>query len=87
MAQTKQQKEMIALVALVVVGALVWFSYFAKRGGSVNAFSTRGPYTPIDAVSYEGVFKDLSETQSTDYKPSGRNIFPPGKSTVRPAQI
>lgn len=78
MAQTKQQKELIVLVALVVVGTVVWFAYFGKRGTSVNAFSDHGPYVPIDAVNYGGVFKDLTDTQSTVYKASGRNIFVAG---------
>jgi len=82
MAQTKQQKEMIVLVVLVVIGILVWISYFGKHGTSVNAFSQHGPYTPIDAVSYEGVFKDLTEAQNTEYKPSGRNIFVAGPAPV-----
>ena len=85
MAQTKQQKEIIVLVALVVVGALVWIAYFGKRGASVNAFSTHGPYTPIDAVSYEGVFSGLTEAQNTAYKPSGRNIFVAGPAPVAPS--
>ena len=82
MAQTKQQKEMIALAVLVVVGALVWFSYFNKSGASVNAFSEHGPYVPIDAINYDPVFKDLTETQSAEYKPTGRNIFVAGPAPV-----
>ncbi|HTZ32961.1 MAG TPA: hypothetical protein VMH31_10920 [Methylomirabilota bacterium] len=82
MAQTKQQKEMIVLAVLAVVAALVWFAYFGKHGTSVNAFSARGPYTPIDAVNYDPVFKDLSETQNTEYKPTGRNIFVAGPAPV-----
>ena len=87
MAQTKQQKEIIALGALVAVGVLVWFAYFGKRGSSVNAFASHGPYTPIDAVSYDGVFKDLSETQNTVYKPSGRNIFVAGPAPAATTTI
>jgi hypothetical protein len=78
MAQTKQQKETIVLAVLVVVAAAVWFAYFGRNGTNDGVFSARGPYKAIDAVSYEGVFKDLQETQNTEYKASGRNIFVPG---------
>ena len=86
MAQTKQQKEIVVLVALAAIGVLVWFSYFGKHDASVSAFSAHGPYTPIDAVSYEGVFKDLTETQNTEYKASGRNIFIAGPAPVAAAE-
>lgn len=82
MAQTKQQKETMVLVALLVVGALVWFAYFGKRGTNVSALNLRGPYVPIDAVDYGRVFIGLNETQNTDYKPSGRNIFVAGPPPV-----
>lgn len=84
MAQTKQQKEISVLVVLVVVGALVWFVYFGRRGTSAGVLSAHGPYVPIDAVSYEGVFIGLNETQNTEYKPSGRNIFVAGPPPAPP---
>jgi hypothetical protein len=87
MAQTKQQKEVIALVVLALVGALVWLSYFGKKNASVNAFSTHGPYTPIDAVNYADVFEHLNDAQTTEYKSSGRNIFVAGPAPVTAAAL
>ena len=86
MAQTRQQKELMVLVALVLAAAVVWFAYFGRRGPNVSAFSTRGPYVPIDAISYKGVFAGLSEAQATEYKPSGRNIFIAGPPPA-PAEV
>jgi hypothetical protein len=76
MAQTKQKKEIIALVALLFVAALVWYGFFGKgRGGASNQITT---YVPINAEDYGKPFKDLEVTRTTDYKATGRNIFVAG---------
>jgi hypothetical protein len=73
MAQTKQKKELIALVALLFVAALVWYGFFGKgRAGTAGGIRT---YVPINAEDYGKPFKDLEVTRTTDYKASGRNIF------------
>lgn len=91
MAQTKQQKEIIVLVALFGVAALIWFLYFGKRNATVSVLTSHVQYVPIDAVSYEGVFVGLSDAQNTEYKPSGRNIFiagppPPDPNVAKAAE-
>jgi len=91
MAKTKQQKEIIVLVALVVVAALIWMLYFGKRDTNVSVLASRGQYVPIDAVSYKGVFVGLSDAQNTEYKASGRNIFiagppPPDPNAAKTAE-
>ena len=75
MAYTKQQRQIATLVALVVVAGLVWFVFVGK--GGVNPISTvsTGPYKPIEAQDYSVVLDRLRKAQSTEYKPSGRNIF------------
>jgi hypothetical protein len=87
MAQAKQKKELIALVALLFVAALVWYGFFGKgRGGTSSQITA---YVPINAEDYGKPFKDLEVTRTTDYKASGRNIFvagpiapPPSAQTV-----
>jgi hypothetical protein len=84
MAQTKQQKEIIGLAALVIVGALVWFGYFGRGRTNAGQLFSHGPYTPIDAVSYDKVFSGFNETKSAEYKASGRNIFIAGPPPAAP---
>jgi len=76
MAQTKQKKEIIALVALLFLAALVWYGFFGK--GRAGADAGIKAYVPINAEDYGKPFKDLEVTRSTDYKASGRNIFVAG---------
>jgi len=91
MAQTKQQKELMVLGALVVVAAVLWFLYFGKRDANVSVLASHAQYVPIDAISYKGVFVGLSDAQNTEYKPSGRNIFiagppPPDPNIAKAAE-
>jgi hypothetical protein len=87
MAQTKQQKERIVLAVLLVVAAVVWYAYFGKGKTAVGGVTAAGTYTPIDAEDYSVIFKDLGESQSTVYKPSGRNIFVAGPAPVSPSAV
>jgi hypothetical protein len=86
MALSKQQKERITLVVLLVVAALVWFFYFGKSNAVGDGAAHVGAYTPIDAQDYTVIFKDMQQSQSTVYKPSGRNIFIAGPAEPTPAQ-
>lgn len=75
MAQTKQQKERILLAVLLSVAFLVWYFSVGKKATGSAAISPTGNYIPIDAVDYSLIFRDMADAQSTEYKPSGRNIF------------
>jgi hypothetical protein len=75
MAYTKQQKELGTLVALLLVAGLTWFFFVGKGAGSPTAQSGAYKYQPIDAQDYSVVLDRLRRAQSTEYKPSGRNIF------------
>ena len=76
MAQTKQQKEAILLLALLLVAGAVWYFYFGQGTASkAPVWSQAGDYAPINAVDYSAVFGDLESARSTEYKSSGRNIF------------
>jgi hypothetical protein len=86
MAITKQQKERITLAVLLVVAALVWFFYFGRNNTASSGPSRPGAYTPINAEDYTIIFKDMQASQSTAYKPSGRNIFIAGPAAEVAAQ-
>jgi hypothetical protein len=85
MARSKQQNELIALVALIIVAAAVWYFGFGHHSVA-SVFSSSGKYQPIDAVDYKTIFDSLSAAQSTEYKPSGRNIFIAGPAPAAPTQ-
>jgi hypothetical protein len=75
MAQTKQQKELIVLIALVVIAAAVWYAYFGRGQKTSTGITASGQYTPINAQDYIVILNGLEKAQKTEYKSSGRNIF------------
>lgn len=74
MAQTKQQKELIALVALVAIAGSIWYFHLGPSGSQNSGVSVNN-YTQINAVDYGRVIINLSKAQATEYKSAGRNIF------------
>lgn len=85
MAQTKQQKELLVLVVLVLIAALTWFFYGreVKPGSGLTA---SGQYTPINAQDYVVILNGLEKAEKTEYKPTGRNIFVIGPMPVEQAK-
>jgi len=75
MAQTKQRKEIIALVVLAAIAVFVWYGYVGKNRVGAGTLFTSTPYTPINAEDYGKPLEDLKKARETEYKPSGRNIF------------
>jgi hypothetical protein len=86
MAQTKQTKQLMALVALLAVAGLVWHFYFDKGATGAGTGSASGPYKPINAEDYSVILNEWTDAQSTQYKPSGRNIFIAGPAPVSPSE-
>jgi hypothetical protein len=85
MAQTRQQKEIIALVTLIVIAGLVWYGFFGKgRAGASGQIQT---YVPINADDYGKPLKDLAVARTTEYKSSGRNIFVIGPAAPPPSSV
>ena len=84
LAQTKQTKEVLVLVALLVAAGLVWHFFFGKGRNAASVLSA-GKYATINAEDYSVIFKDLADAQSTVYKSSGRNIFIAGPAPVSPS--
>jgi hypothetical protein len=83
MARSKQQNELIALIALILVAVAVWYFYFGHHS-AIGGFSSTGKYEPIDAADYKTIFDKLGAAQSAEYKPSGRNIFIAGPAPPSP---
>jgi hypothetical protein len=75
MAQTKQKKEIVALVALVIIAGLVWYGLFGKNQIGVAGFSGAQTPDPINAQDIGKGLGDLTATRGAEYKASGRNIF------------
>ena len=74
MAQTRQQKELIALAALVVIAGLIWYFYLGRSATPNSGLSTNN-YSPINAQDYNVIINGLAKAQGTEYKSAGRNIF------------
>ena len=76
MALTKQRKQVLALAALVVIAALVWYANIDRVKGAPGGVTFHvGDYTPINAQDFSIIFKQRGDAQKTVYKPSGRNPF------------
>jgi len=76
MALTKQRKQLIWLVALLVVAAAIWYVYFGRTEGAPGQAALHAEsYTPINAQDFSIIFKQRGAAQKTVYKPSGRNPF------------
>lgn len=86
MAQTKQQKELIALGVLLVVAASLWYVYLGRSAKPGSGITASGGYTQINAQDYVVLLKGLEKAQNTEYKSSGRNIFVIGPMPVDPVK-
>ena len=85
MAATRQQKELIALAALVVAAASVWYLHLGKSAATNGGISA-GNYSEINAQDFGKILVDLSKAQGTEYKSAGRNIFVMGAARVEPGK-
>jgi hypothetical protein len=74
MANTRQQKELIALAGLVAIAGLVWYFHLGKSATPSAGFSASN-YSPINAQDYNLLINGLAKAQGTEYKSAGRNIF------------
>jgi hypothetical protein len=84
MADTKQRNQWIVLAVLVVIAAAVWYFGFGRSGIGNKKLSTAANYQPINAQDYGVVFSKLGQTQKTEYKSNGRNIFTMTAAPVAP---
>ena len=85
MALGKQQKELIALAALVVIAASIWYWHLG-RAVAPNSGLSAGTYSPISAQDYNVIINGLAKAQGTEYKSAGRNIFVMGALPAEPGK-
>ena len=85
MARTRQQKELIALAALVLIAASVWYFHLGRAAAPSSGVSASG-YSPINAQDYNLIINGLTKAQGTEYKSAGRNIFVMGAMPVEAAK-
>jgi hypothetical protein len=85
MAQTRRQKELIALAVLAAIAGSIWYLYLGRPAtpGS-GTFATK--YSPINAQDYIVIINGLAKAQGTEYKSAGRNIFVMGAMPVEMAK-
>jgi hypothetical protein len=74
MAVTRQQREMIALAALVAIAGSIWYFHLGRPARANSGFSSTD-YSPINAQDYTPIFFGLEKARGTEYKSAGRNIF------------
>jgi hypothetical protein len=84
MAQTRRQKELIALAVLVALAGSIWYVYLG-RPAAQNPGSSASNYSPINAQDYIVIINGLAKAQGTEYKSAGRNIFVMGAIQVEKA--
>jgi len=84
MAQMKQQKELIALAALVLIAGSIWY-FHVGRSATPGKGTSPSQYSPINALDYVVIINGLAKAQGTEYKSAGRNIFVMGALPVEAA--
>jgi hypothetical protein len=85
MAQTRRQKELIALAVLVAIAGSIWYFYLGPPAAP-NSGTSAGNYSPINAQDYIVIINGLARAQGTEYKSAGRNIFVMGAMPVEMAK-
>jgi hypothetical protein len=86
MAQTKQQKELIALAVLVLIASSIWYLHVG-RSATPNFGNSTINYSPINAQDYIVIINGLAKAQATEYKSVGRNIFVMTAAPVEAAKL
>jgi hypothetical protein len=71
----KQQKQLVALVLLIVVAAGVWYWNSRQNVATVGAEAVMAGYTPMSVEGLTVQEWKIEKVRKTDYKSSGRNPF------------
>ena len=71
----KQQKQIAVLVALVVVGAAVWYWNTRQNPAAAGASSIASGYSPINVENPAVRWWKLEKVRKTEYKGGGRDPF------------
>jgi hypothetical protein len=72
-----QKKQLVVLVALLLVAGFIWFLYFDHNRPVVTADSTSvvQNYRPLGVDNPQLHWGPVERARKTEYKSSGRNIF------------
>jgi hypothetical protein len=71
----KEKNQIIALVGLVLVGALVWFWNSRQNPAAAGASTIAASYTPMTVENPAIQSWKIAKVQKTEYKSTGRNPF------------
>jgi hypothetical protein len=71
----KEKNQIIALIGLLVVGAMVWFWNSHQNPTAAGAGSIAASYTPMTVENPAIQSWKIGKVQKTEYKSSGRNPF------------
>jgi hypothetical protein len=71
----KQQKEIAVLIALVIIGAAVWFWNTRQNPAAAGASSIATSYAPINVENPAIRWWKLDKVRKTEYKGTGRDPF------------
>jgi hypothetical protein len=85
MARTKQQKQLIVLVVLLVAAGALWYAYGHQQQATGPGSDGKTQFKKIKAENLGDIILDLEKAQKTEYKSAGRNIFVMGPMPVETA--
>jgi hypothetical protein len=71
----KEKNQIIALIGLLVVGAMVWFWNSHQNPTAAGAGSIAAGYTPMTVENPAIQSWKIAKVQKTEYKSGGRNPF------------
>jgi hypothetical protein len=71
----KEKNQIIALIGLLVVGAMVWFWNSRQNPTAAGAGSIAAGYTPMSVENPAIQSWKIGKVQKTEYKSSGRDPF------------
>ncbi len=86
----KQQKEIAVLIALLLVGAAVWYWNSRQNPAAAGASSVAAGYSPINVENPAIRWWKLEKVRKTEYKGGGRDPFsalapaPPPPKVLQP---
>jgi len=86
----KEKNQIIALIGLLVVGAMVWFWNSHQNPTAAGAGSIAAGYTPMSVENPAIQSWKIGKVQKTEYKSSGRDPFsavappPPARKVPQP---
>src|SRR5215469_13387354 len=73
--KNKKNTEMLVLVVLILAGGSLWYYYTRPPAQAVGTSTAIANYKPMRVENPRIHWDRLEEAQTTEYKPSPRDIF------------